>query len=418
MYKRTIPPKIQQIQQPQFNQQKMVLNGGQRRMSNHQNEAIQSNVNESVMQNGNGIDNPFMSKVGRRRREENTPPSNPVNPVNFIHEINAKRERIIQEQMKKMQAESQMMMERYMDDAKRREDLLKNEMNMRTKEESTKQNLLKERMDEAEARAKARKDELQRQESLIRGDALNQEMVALRRREEAARLEEQKKLMLKSKETQEERDKQKAKLQAEIRERELQRAEERKVEEMLRQKELDRIQNEIRREQMQIQYNNSRKNSISGHNTTSTNGNMQGYGSAKTGIVSRRKLALLTRSNSVGPPSDEVDVPTNNYMQSKSTHATPKVTRRNFTMPVTMPSTQSVSNDYAQQQRPIGRIQDMDDRSHESAQYENEYNAHCEVTTNTNQQWSMLAQQTAAIANTDFANQTQALSSGLSRPQK
>ena len=84
MYKRTIPPKIQQIQQPQFNQQKMVLNGGPRRMSNHQNEAIQSNVNESVMQNGNGIDNPFMSKVGRRRREENTPPSNPVNPVNFI----------------------------------------------------------------------------------------------------------------------------------------------------------------------------------------------------------------------------------------------------------------------------------------------------------------------------------------------
>ena len=143
-----------------------------------------------------------------------------------------------------------------------------------------------------------------------------------------------------------------------------------------------------------------------------------GYGSAKTGIVSRRKLALLTRSNSVGPPSDEADVPFTNHVQSKSTHATPKVTRRNFTMPVTMPSTQSVSNDYAQQQRPIGRIQDMDDRSHESAQYENEYNAHCEVTTNTNQQWSMLAQQTAAIANTDFANQTQALSSGLSRPQK
>ena len=276
MYKRTIPPKIQHIQQPQFNQQKMVLNGGPRRSSNHQNEVIQSNVNESVMQNGNGIDNPFMSKVGRRRREENTPPSNPVNPVNFIHEINAKRERIIQEQMQKMQAESQMMMERYMDDAKRREDLLKNEMNMRSKEESTKQNLLKERMDEAEARAKARKEELQRQESLIRGDALNQEMIAFRRREEAARLEEQKQLMLKSKETQEERDKQKEKLRAEIRERELQRAEERKVEEMLRQKELDRIQNEIRREQMQIQYNNSRKNSISGHNTTSTNGNMQG----------------------------------------------------------------------------------------------------------------------------------------------
>ena len=61
-------------------------------------------------------------------------------------------------------------------------------------------------MDEAEARRKARKDELKRQESLIRGDALNAEMVALRKREEAVRLEEQKKLMLKGKETQEERE--------------------------------------------------------------------------------------------------------------------------------------------------------------------------------------------------------------------
>merc|ERR1712062_626071 len=139
-----------------------------------------------VMQNGNSgetQDNPFMSKLGRRRREENTAAAVPANPVNFIHEINAKRDRIIQEQMKKMQAESQLMMERYMDDAKRREELLKNEMNMRNQEETTKQNLLKERMDEAEALRKARKDELKRQESLIRGDALNHEMVALRKRE-------------------------------------------------------------------------------------------------------------------------------------------------------------------------------------------------------------------------------------------
>ena len=281
MYKRTIPQHIQPIQQPQFNQQKMVLNGGPRRNSNHQNGAFQQNINENVMQNGNGgetQDNPFMSKVGRRRREENTPPANPVNPVNFIHEINAKRDRIIQEQMKKMQAESQLMMERYMDDAKRREELLKNEMNMRNQEETTKQNLLQERMDEAEARRKARKDELKRQESLIRGDALNAEMVALRKREEAVRLEEQKKLMLKGKETQEEKEKEKLKRQAEQREREYQRAEERRVEEMLRQKELDRIQNEIRNEQMQIQFNNnSRKNSMDINNTTTmTDGNIQG----------------------------------------------------------------------------------------------------------------------------------------------
>ena len=88
------------------------------------------------------------------------------------------------------------------------------------------------------------------------------------------------------------------------------------------------------------------------------------------------------------------------------------VARRTFTMPVTMPSKET--NDSIE--RTIGRIQDMDDPT--KSQYVNEYNAHCEVTTNTNPQWTMLAQQTAAIANTDFANQTKALNSGLTRAQK
>lgn len=136
-----------------------------------------------------------------------------------------------------------------------------------------------------------------------------------------------------------------------------------------------------------------------------------GFGSAKTGIVSRRKLALLQRSNSVGPPSDDVDA-TNNKIQSRSTQGSPMVARRTFTMPVTLPSKER--NDSIE--RTIGRIQDMADPI--KSQHVNEYNAHCEVTTNTNPQWTMLAQQTAAIANTDFANQTKALSSGLTRAQK
>ena len=72
MYKNTIPPKIQPIQQPPFNQQKMVLNGPRR--NSNQNGAIQQNVNGNGIQNGNEKnDNPFMSKVGnRRKREENT----------------------------------------------------------------------------------------------------------------------------------------------------------------------------------------------------------------------------------------------------------------------------------------------------------------------------------------------------------
>lgn len=418
MYKRTIPPKIQPIGNIQeFNQQKMVLNG--RRKNSYQNDQ-QHTINGGIVENdGSNSENIFMPK-SRRKREEITPSSfsNNLNGGLSYHEINAKRERIIQEQMKKIQQESHMMNERYLDDARRRDELLQNEINMRNREEITKQQLLQQRMDEAEARAKARKDELKRQESLLRHDHLNAELVAQKRKEEGARLEQQRQNMLKGKESQEQKEKDKAKLQAEIRERELQRAEERKVEEMLRQKELTRIENEIRKEQMQIQYN-SRKNSMEINGSQpqlkgiypGTEGDIQGFGSAKTGIVSRRKLALLTRSNSVGPPSDDIDG-TNNKIQSKSTQGTPMVARRTFTMPVNMPSKET--NNILKQA--VGKIQDMEDPI--KNQYVNEYNAHCEVTTNTNPQWSMLAQQTAAIANTDFANQTKALNSGLTRAQK
>ena len=277
MYKRTIPPKIQQIgnvQQP-FGQQKMVPNG--QRKNSPPNEP-QPTIDHNV-QNGNR-ENIFKSN-SRRKREEIAPPSstNNMNGGLSYHEINAKRERIIQEQMKKIQQESQMMNQRYLDDAQRRDDLLQNEMNMRDREEKTKQQLLQKRMDEAEARAKARKDELKRQESLLRNDFLNAELEAQKRKGEAARLEQQKQGMLKGKESQEQKEKDKAKLQAQIREREFQRAEERKVEEMLRQRELDRIQNEIRREQMQIQYN-SRKNSMdmnmNGYQAPRTDGDIQG----------------------------------------------------------------------------------------------------------------------------------------------
>ena len=70
----------------------------------------------------------------------------------------------------------------------------------------------------------------------------------------------------------------------------------------------------------------------------------------------------------------------------------------------------------SREEKQIGRIRDMDDPT--KVQPVNEYNAECQVTTNTNSQWQMLAQQTAAIASTDFANQTKALQSGLTRAQK
>ena len=91
-------------------------------------------------------------------------------------------------------------------------------------------------------------------------------MEGRRRKEEAARLEQQRLNMLQGKEHQEKKEEDKAKMQAEIRERELQRAEERKVEEKIRQKELMRLQNEIRKEQQirarkQMEFN-SRESSV------------------------------------------------------------------------------------------------------------------------------------------------------------
>ena len=254
MYKKTIVPRIQPIEKPPLAQ-----------LSNMNTQGQQSNLNN--LQNGDA--NPFMSKT-RRKREDFTPTSPPISSGGgggySYKEINAKRDKIINDQMEKMRKESQMMMERYMDEAKRRDDLLQNEINMRSQEEVRKQQLLQNRMDEAEAIAKARKNELKKQESLLRHDHLNAEMEGRRRKEEAARLEQQRLNMLQGKEHQEKKEEDKAKMQAEIRERELQRAEERKVEEKIRQKELMRLQNEIRKEQQirarkQMEFN-SRESSV------------------------------------------------------------------------------------------------------------------------------------------------------------
>ena len=116
MYKKTIVQKIQPIENlHEFNNQKMIF----------QNKPAPTNIEQ------NGNENIFGSRTPRKR-EEHTPSSSvPINGCLTYHELNAKRDRIIQEQMQKMQQESQMMMQRYMDEANRRNDLLQNEINMR-----------------------------------------------------------------------------------------------------------------------------------------------------------------------------------------------------------------------------------------------------------------------------------------------
>ena len=130
-------------------------------------------------------------------------------------------------------------------------------------------------------------------------------------------------------------------------------------------------------------------------------------------------MALLSRANSIGPASDATDGDAMNPRFS-SAQASPMVARRSITMPVNIQQPNNYRN--MSEERKIGKIKDMIDPLTATAsqgQEVNGYNAHCQVTTNTNPQWSQLAQQTAAVAEAnDFGAQTKALNDGLTRVSK
>ena len=84
-----------------------------------------------------------------------------------IAQLNAKREEMIRKEVEKIQNESKMMMERYLEECKRRTEMIQKEEEMRVQQEREQKELMKQRMLEHEQKEKARKEELKRQEELL-----------------------------------------------------------------------------------------------------------------------------------------------------------------------------------------------------------------------------------------------------------
>ena len=63
-----------------------------------------------------------------------------------IAALNAKREEMIRKEVEKIQNESKMMMDRYLEECKRRSEMLQKEEEMRVSEERAKQELMKQRL--------------------------------------------------------------------------------------------------------------------------------------------------------------------------------------------------------------------------------------------------------------------------------
>ena len=84
-----------------------------------------------------------------------------------IAQLNAKREEMIRKEVEKIQNESKMMMERYLEECKRRTEMIQKEEEMRVQQEREQKELMKQRMLEHEQKERARKEELKRQEELL-----------------------------------------------------------------------------------------------------------------------------------------------------------------------------------------------------------------------------------------------------------
>jgi hypothetical protein len=299
-------------------------------------------------------------------------------------EINAKREEMIKTEVLKIQQESKMMMERYMLECKRRNEMIEQEQQLRQDEEKRKQDLLQQRNEEREAKEKASKEELKKQEALLKQEHLKAEEEERRRKAEAERKEQQMLKMQQEKQNVLQKQSGQSQKDAERREYEKQQMEARRAEEEMRRREMDRLENLKNKEQQTIMRQQTEMKSMQNVDLTYRSPGDQrpgdltgfGFGSVRTGQVSSRKIEILTRAASEERGGLNPEVSYLDGSQSRSARASP------------LP------------QMSILKFQD---------QTIDDLQAPKTV------QW---AQQSAAIAKTDFASSTKALGSGLVRSSK
>merc|ERR1712226_699322 len=242
-----------------------------------------------------------------------------------VQELNAKREAIFQKELERAQNESKVMSDRYMAEAQKRENLLHNEQESRLREEQKKQELMQQRLAEYEKIGKARKAELQRQDDLLTQKHLRAEEDAKRAIDEE-RLQEERKIALeRAKEEQENRAEVMRKRDEARKVKETQMEKQREAKERLRQKEMERLQSVIQKEQeamsRQQMIQASLKAEAASKSVSSGGGpvivsphqagarprdvNAFGFGNVRTGQVTSKKLAFLTRASSVGAEKRE-----------------------------------------------------------------------------------------------------------------
>jgi len=222
-----------------------------------------------------------------------------------VQELNAKRDAIFQKSLEKFQNESQSFHDRYMAEAQARIDLLQSEKDARSREEGIKQELMKKKLEEYEQIGKARKAELKRQEDLLTQKHLRAEEEMKQKIEDERLKEERRKALENEKERQENRAEIMKQHYEKMKVREKQRDKQRESDEMLRQKEMERLQSVIQKEQEQLQNIQKGRTSVPSVPKISVGSrprdlNAFGFGNVRTGQVTSKKLAFLTRASSVG----------------------------------------------------------------------------------------------------------------------
>merc|ERR1719357_2138327 len=313
-----------------------------------------------------------------------------------IAQLNAKREEMIRKEVEKIQNESKMMMERYLEECKRRTEMIQKEEEMRVQQEREQKELMKQRMLEHEQKEKARKEELKRQEELLTQKHLRAEEEA-RRREQEAKLKEEKRLSLaKVKKEQDNRAEAQRLRDEERKAVEGQREKARMEEEERRRREMERLQNMKNKQQemmvRQKQEVSSTNVELKYYGTAEQRPGDQhgfGFGNVQTGQVSTRKMTFLTRSSSAGPEDRAGLNPDLIVRTTSSARASP--------MPFAQPEFTTAPS------MPVSGGGGMKMMSAEEA---------AAATKTAAMQWS---QQSSAIAKTDFASSTKALGTGLAR---
>ncbi|CAB4066972.1 unnamed protein product [Lepeophtheirus salmonis] len=252
-------------------------------------------------------------------------------PRKTIQEINAERDDMIEKEVRKIQEESTKMMERYLEESRKREESIKRERDSQNEMERKNKEIMEKSFAERAEKERRRKEELARQQELISGQFV-QKVQEQRRRESFAKMEaEHKEKLLQTEVTKVEFSPKEYKARLEEKKMiEKAHMEEKRIQDERRKKELGRLEQDQRILLQQQQ----KMAQIKGSSTGGTQSNFRkggikmpdvrsfGFGNVRTGQVTTRKLNFLRSASvdrydqvgrdSLNPEMGSSPVPNNN----------------------------------------------------------------------------------------------------------